>query len=70
MQTAVLHCRRSAHFSYNMPRRGDAFQHISDFYFTTSIKRIRFYLALGAPFAFWKADFHKIKVRETADHMI
>jgi hypothetical protein len=27
--------------------------------------KINFYLALGAPLAFWEADFHKIKVRET-----
>jgi hypothetical protein len=31
----------------------------------TSIKHINFYLAFWTPFAFWEADLHKMKGRET-----
>jgi hypothetical protein len=37
------------------------FQQIWDFHLNTAIKHIHFYLTFWAPFAFWEADFHKMK---------
>jgi hypothetical protein len=48
-----------------LPLETSAFQQIPHFHLITSIKHICFYLAFWAQFAFWEADFHKMKGWET-----